>query len=123
MGVLPRNTMAWSASTRPRMAGADSICTMAVDAVMKVMLAMPTTRQTGRATATLGTRVSTAIMEPKAMAASATSRTEMEVRRAAANAPNNEPRAVAEYSNVNRVAQPPRLNLANNGNTTWKLRI
>ena len=41
---------------------------MAVDAVMKVMLPMPTSRQTGKATATVGTKVSTAIIVPKAMA-------------------------------------------------------
>ena len=41
MGVLPRKTMACSASTRPRIEGSARIWTMAVDAVMNVMLATP----------------------------------------------------------------------------------
>ena len=42
MGVLPRNTIAWSASTRPRIAGSARTCTIAVDAVMNAMLTNPT---------------------------------------------------------------------------------
>ena len=41
MGVLPRKTIAWSASTRPRISGAAFTCTIAVDAVRKAMLAQP----------------------------------------------------------------------------------
>ena len=38
IGVLPRNTIDWMASTRPRYSGAASTWTMAVDDVMKAML-------------------------------------------------------------------------------------
>ena len=42
IGVLPKNTIAWSASTRPRISGSARIWTMAVLVVMNTMLAKPT---------------------------------------------------------------------------------
>ena len=54
IGVLPRNTIACSASTRPRISGAARSCTMAVLDVMNTMLAKPTKIAAGNDVASVG---------------------------------------------------------------------
>ncbi len=54
IGVLPRKTMAWIASTRPRYSGAARTCTVAVDDVMKAMEVSPTSGATTKAAASDG---------------------------------------------------------------------
>ncbi len=51
IGVLPRNTIACSASTRPRIVGSERIWTIAVDAVRNAMLPSPTNSASGNAIA------------------------------------------------------------------------
>ena len=54
IGVLPRKSMACSASTRPRISGAASSCTIAVDAVRKAMLASPSSGRDGEGDGLVG---------------------------------------------------------------------
>ena len=64
MGVLPRNSIAWRASTRPRISGAERICTIAVDDTMNEIDARPSTIPSGTATATLGATAMAAMAIP-----------------------------------------------------------
>ena len=82
IGVLPRKTIAWSASTRPRMAGSARTCTIAVDAVMKAMLVQPTAIPIGKAMPRVGDAASTSIATPKPADAMITLCTSMLRRRA-----------------------------------------
>ncbi len=105
MGVLPRKTMAWSANTRPRISGAASICTIAVDVVRNEMLPAPTISATGNAHARLGTIEKRSIAVPKNADARATSRTSIVLRRADHSAPSSEPRLSTENSTVNMAVE------------------
>ena len=64
IGVLPRNSIACSASTRPRISGADLICTIAVDATRNEMLAIPSKIPHGYANHWLGANVIIDIATP-----------------------------------------------------------
>ena len=67
IGVLPRNTMAWSASTRPAHLRGGLHWTMAVDAVRKLMLAQPTAMPIGKAIHEVGVAASSSIVTPNAV--------------------------------------------------------
>ena len=77
------NTIDCRASTRPRMVGAALICTIAVDAVMKVMLVKPMTTPAGKASHRVGAAASSSIPTPKAAAERTTSSTVRSARLAA----------------------------------------
>src|SRR3954467_11851675 len=65
IGVLPRNTIAWMASTRPRYAGAASTWTIAVDEAMNVMLLSPTSPAAGAMNRRLGAAAMASRATPK----------------------------------------------------------
>ena len=72
--MLPRNSIAWSASTRPRISGVASIWTIDVDAVRNAMLAMPSRMPNANASNWFGATVINAIAAPYPSDASATVR-------------------------------------------------
>ena len=71
--LIGSDTIACSASTRPRIAGSASTCTIDVDAVMKPMLAAPNTTPTGKANQRFGAMASTSIATPNTAADTTTS--------------------------------------------------
>src|SRR4051812_6962960 len=87
IGVEPRNTIAWIASTRPRYSGPARSWTIAVDDVMKAIEARPSRIDTGKATPRVGERASRAIAMPKAAAEDTSCWGVTWVRRAVARAP------------------------------------
>jgi len=82
MGVLPRNSMACRASTRPRMVGSARSCTIAVDEVRKPMLGEAHHEADGHRHHHPGERAKAAMATPKATALRPTVRTVTRVRRA-----------------------------------------
>src|SRR4051794_24970971 len=106
IGVLPRKTIAWRARTRPRIDGSARSWTMAVDAVMNVMLATPTATPKMYAKAMLGAKESAIIDAPKPSAATVMLWIEIDVRRAESRAPASEPMLKTEYTSVNVVSLP-----------------
>ena len=122
IGVLPRKTIAWSASTRPRIAGSARTCTIAVDAVMNAMLVQPTATPIGNAIPRFGAAASTSIATPNPPDAMITSCTATLRRRALNNAPISDPTAVTENRIVNVPMLPWNVRVTNRVSTTWKLK-
>src|SRR6476646_5857935 len=91
IGVLPRNTMAWSANTRPRIEGSERSWTIAVEVVMNAMLEMPTRIPIGYANGMLGVMARSSIDAPNPYAAQMMLRTVTVERRADHRAPASEP--------------------------------
>ena len=119
--MLPRNTIAWSARTRPRISGLARICTMAVEDVMNTTLAKPTNNAAGNDAARTGDAANANKLTPNNADPTATERIETLVRRAVASAPVQAPMLTTEYNSVKVVSDPCIVILANNGSTTEKL--
>src|SRR6202030_4176323 len=90
---------------------------------MNPTLAQPTSSATGNADARFGMAASANMAAPNAIEVTATSRTEIARRCAAANAPTNEPTLKTEYSNVKVVSLPCSVCSVKSGNTTEKLNV
>ena len=122
IGVEPRNTIAWMARTRPRYSAPASSWTMAVDVVMKVMEARPSSTATGKATTRPGVRASSTMATPNAPAAWTSCCGFTVVRRAVLSAPISEPRLSTENSRVKVPVPPWSGPSTSSGTVTWKLK-
>ena len=122
MGVEPRNTMPWMASTRPRYSAPASSWTMAVDVVMKAMEARPRSTATGKATPRLGEIASSTMATPKAAAAFTSCCGLTRERLAVARAPIREPTLSTENSRVKVPVPPESGPSTSSGTVTWKLK-
>jgi hypothetical protein len=96
IGVLPRNTIACRASTRPRISGAVRSCTVAVVAVMNTMLAKPRNSAAGNELANVGMQAITTMLAPNSAEPLTTSLVEIVVRRAVTRAAISDPTATTE---------------------------
>ncbi len=121
IGVLPRNSIACSARTRPRISGAARTCTIAVDDTMNVIEKKPSTSPSAKADSSPGTTAITASVAPYATAAKLTWRTPTSTFRALIRAPTREPTLTSENRMVNVEALPPRSRVTNRGKTVGKL--
>ena len=121
IGVLPRNSMACRASTRPRISGAARSCTMAVEAVRNPMLVSPTSRRgrehQAQARGEGQQRPST---RRRRRPSCPTVRTRDRRRRATARAPTSDPTLSTENSRVNMPSLPPRSRVTNSGMTVLR---
>ena len=94
-GNPPRTTIAESAITRPRIAGAHRCCSKAIAAVTNLVAVNPVAVQLITAKATLGERAMRPLVTAKAMTATTRQRTEIWSRRATDRAPATEPTPMA----------------------------
>ena len=115
--------MDWSAMTLPRIGGSARTWTIAVDTVMKLTLAKPSSRASGKAPARSGAAAKTSIAAPKAAAATTMARRSIDRRRAAARAPTRDPRLRTEKMSVKLASVPCRVRSTNSGMTTEKLNV
>ena len=120
--MLPRNTIDWMASTRPRYSGPASTWTMAVDDVMKAMDARPRKTDAANAAGWLGAAASANMATPKPIAATTSCRAVTTRRRAVPSAPTSEPRLSTLNSRVNVPSVPPSVVFTSRGMVTEKLK-
>ena len=88
---------------------------------MKLMLLIPTSTTTGKASATLGTTDSTSSITPSAAAPATIWLMLTDERSATTTAPTNDPALNTEYTNVKVASLPRSARSTKSGKTTLKL--
>ena len=122
IGVLPRNTIAYTAMTRPRIDGAEATCIIVFPVAMKTMLAKPSDGEHAERDAGVWAHTRRPPSRPQRDRRPRPGPRELARRRLAiTRAPSSDPAPIADSNCAYSAAPPPKANRASSGSSTEKL--